>query len=91
MGLSMTALTTEKIAAFAPIPSASVAIAAPVKPRFCRSIRRVYLRSLRKASTWPPRSVADAWRIRQLHQFLVFQTQPDLARARNNELGATLD
>ena len=50
-GLSTTALTTEKIAVLAPIPSVSAATAAAVKPRFCQNIRRACFTSARKAST----------------------------------------
>src|SRR2546423_14590596 len=49
-GFSSTALTTEKIAVFAPIPSVSAATAATVNAGLCTNIRRECLRSLRNAS-----------------------------------------
>jgi hypothetical protein len=50
-GLSKTVLTTEKIAVFAPIPSASAATAAIVNAGLCRNIRSECLRSLIRSST----------------------------------------
>ena len=47
-GFSSTALTTEKMAVLAPMPSASAATAAAVKPRLCPNIRSECRRSLKK-------------------------------------------
>ena len=49
-GSSRTALTTEKIAVFAPIPSVRAAIAASVNAGLCANIRSDCFRSLMKAS-----------------------------------------
>jgi hypothetical protein len=49
-GRSSTALTTLKMAVQAPMPSAIVTIATAAKPRFLRSPRRVYIRSLNSVS-----------------------------------------
>ena len=50
-GFSSTELTTEKIAVFAPIPSARAATAAKLKPGLCQTIRSEWLRSLRTQFT----------------------------------------
>jgi hypothetical protein len=50
-GFSRTALTTEKTAVFAPIPSVSAAMAVKVKPRFWANIRSECFRSLRNVSS----------------------------------------
>jgi len=49
-GFSSTALTTEKIAVFAPMPSVSAATAATVNAGLCTNIRRECLRSFNSAS-----------------------------------------
>src|SRR5687767_15118043 len=49
-GFRRTALTTEKMAVLAPMPSVSAATAASVKAGLCANIRTECLRSLRKAS-----------------------------------------
>jgi hypothetical protein len=53
-GRSSTALTTEKIAVFAPMPSASVSTATAVKPGFLRIVRTPNLTSCIRVSTKPP-------------------------------------
>ena len=50
-GRSSTALTTEKMAVLAPIPSVSAATAASVNAGLCRTIRSDCLRSLTNASS----------------------------------------
>src|SRR5215204_2334907 len=49
-GFNSTALTTEKIAVVAPMPSVSAATAASVNAGLCRNMRSECVRSLRKAS-----------------------------------------
>src|SRR5688572_853106 len=50
-GRSRTALTTLKMAAFAPMPSASVSVAMVAKVRLRRRVRAPYRRSCRKVSS----------------------------------------
>jgi hypothetical protein len=54
-GRSNTAFTTLKIAVHAPMPSAMVNPATTENPRFFRSPRAAYTRSLTKVSMWPLR------------------------------------
>jgi hypothetical protein len=49
--LSSTASTTEKIAVFAPMPSASVSSATAAKPGFFRNVRTAYRTSCTKSSS----------------------------------------
>src|SRR5580658_424651 len=60
-GLSSTVLTTEKMAVFAPIPSASADIAVAVKPGLWRSRRKACFTSNQKVSI--NRLDAAAWRM----------------------------
>ena len=70
-GFNNTASTTEKIAVFAPIPSARVRTATVAKPGDFRKLRRAYRTSWSKASIETSAPV----RIRAAHPLLtVFQT-----------------
>ena len=51
-GFSSTALTTEKIAVLAPMPSVRAATAARVKAGLCANMRKECFRSLMNASIW---------------------------------------
>ena len=57
-GFSSTALTTEKIAVFAPMPSARAATAAIVKLGLCRNVRSEYFRSRKNVSMRSPSNIA---------------------------------
>ena len=58
-GFSRTESTTEKIAVLVPMPSASAATAAAVKPGLCRNVRKECFRSCRRVSMAYPNAATD--------------------------------